>query len=75
MVCLPCIVAPVFLWLWYNFLYPFFRPFMTKIWGGKPVEVAKASPAEGTETTTAPDLKAQPVVETPTCPFAAKKES
>jgi len=32
MVCLPCIIYPFFLWLWYEWIYPYVKPFVVRFW-------------------------------------------
>ncbi|XP_075442204.1 UPF0729 protein C18orf32 homolog [Ascaphus truei] len=48
MVCIPCIVIPVLLWVYKKFLepyvYPFIAPFINRIWPSKSV---KEVPAPG----------------------------
>ncbi|XP_075041936.1 UPF0729 protein C18orf32 homolog isoform X2 [Mixophyes fleayi] len=47
MVCIPCIVIPVLLWVYKKFLepivYPFISPFINRIWPKKAVQSAPAS--------------------------------
>ncbi|XP_063815230.1 UPF0729 protein C18orf32 homolog [Pseudophryne corroboree] len=47
MVCIPCIVIPVLLWVYKKFLepivYPFISPFINRIWPKKCVQSAPAS--------------------------------
>lgn len=42
MVCIPCIVIPVLLWIYKKFLepyiYPVISPFVSRIWPGKAVQ-------------------------------------
>ncbi|XP_063312873.1 UPF0729 protein C18orf32 homolog [Pelobates fuscus] len=42
MVCIPCIVIPIFLWVYKKFLepivYPFIAPFINRIWPKKAVQ-------------------------------------
>ncbi|XP_008324297.2 UPF0729 protein C18orf32 homolog [Cynoglossus semilaevis] len=44
MVCIPCIVIPVLLWVYKRFLepiiYPFIAPFINTFWNKKPVTEA-----------------------------------
>uniref|UniRef100_A0A8C8VPN1 Chromosome 18 open reading frame 32 n=1 Tax=Pelusios castaneus TaxID=367368 RepID=A0A8C8VPN1_9SAUR len=47
MVCIPCIVIPVLLWVYKKFLepyvYPIISPFIKRIWPGKAVQGALAT--------------------------------
>ncbi|XP_045383978.1 UPF0729 protein C18orf32 homolog [Lemur catta] len=42
MVCIPCIVIPVLLWVYKKFLepyiYPLISPFVSRIWPGKAIQ-------------------------------------
>ncbi|CAI9613028.1 unnamed protein product [Staurois parvus] len=48
MVCIPCIVIPVLLWVYKKFLepiiYPFISPFISRIW---PKKAVQSSPSPG----------------------------
>lgn len=35
MVCLPCIAAPVLLFIWYKFFYPLLRPILERYFGDR----------------------------------------
>lgn len=32
MVCIPCIIAPVVLWIWFKFIQPLLQPIVSRIW-------------------------------------------
>ncbi|XP_034956525.1 UPF0729 protein C18orf32 homolog [Zootoca vivipara] len=54
MVCIPCIVIPILLWVYKRFLepylYPIISPFIKRIWPKRAVqETAKKDPKGGTE--------------------------
>ena len=63
MVCVSCIVIPVFLWLWHKYL----QPLVLRFWG--PLPWGAAQPVEGT---TDPKVDADKDTSSKTCPFASK---
>ncbi|CAL8279131.1 unnamed protein product [Merluccius merluccius] len=54
MVCIPCIVIPVLLWVYKRFLepiiYPFISPFINKFWPKKAVQEPAPGIAKNAET-------------------------
>ncbi|KAJ3606036.1 hypothetical protein NHX12_028079 [Muraenolepis orangiensis] len=72
MVCIPCIVIPVLLWVYKRFLepiiYPFIAPFINKFWPKKAVQEPGPDAAKITETTngtsTVSDLSENPSIRT-----------
>ncbi|XP_021070035.1 UPF0729 protein C18orf32 homolog [Mus pahari] len=38
MVCIPCIVIPVLLWIFKKFLEPYIYPVVSRIWPKKPIQ-------------------------------------
>ncbi|TRY97114.1 hypothetical protein DNTS_032781 [Danionella cerebrum] len=50
MVCIPCIVIPVLLWVYKRFLepivYPFISPIIARFWKKTPITETKHAPAE-----------------------------
>ncbi|KAM8962250.1 UPF0729 protein C18orf32 homolog [Pelodytes ibericus] len=59
MVCIPCIVIPVLLWVYKKFLepivYPFIAPFINRIWPKKAVQSVTDSSKKETNGTCKPD--------------------
>ncbi|XP_020373702.2 UPF0729 protein C18orf32 homolog [Rhincodon typus] len=51
MVCIPCIVIPVLLWVYKKFLepilYPFISPFISRLWSKRVVKEEIATPKTG----------------------------
>ncbi|XP_067886555.1 UPF0729 protein C18orf32 homolog [Heterodontus francisci] len=51
MVCIPCIVIPVLLWVYKKFLepilYPFISPFISRLWPKRAVKEEVAAPKVG----------------------------
>ncbi|XP_068127984.1 UPF0729 protein C18orf32 homolog [Hyperolius riggenbachi] len=51
MVCIPCIVIPVLLWVYKKFLepivYPFISPFISRLWPKKAVQGTPTSGGQG----------------------------
>ncbi|XP_017537488.1 UPF0729 protein C18orf32 homolog [Pygocentrus nattereri] len=54
MVCIPCIVIPVLLWVYKRFLepiiYPFISPFISRFWTKKAVQETGTGTGTGTST-------------------------
>uniref|UniRef100_A0A8B9JZX3 Chromosome 18 open reading frame 32 n=1 Tax=Astyanax mexicanus TaxID=7994 RepID=A0A8B9JZX3_ASTMX len=55
MVCIPCIVIPVLLWVYKRFLepiiYPFISPFISRFWTKKAVQETGTETGKGTAST------------------------
>ncbi|XP_038646430.1 UPF0729 protein C18orf32 homolog isoform X1 [Scyliorhinus canicula] len=51
MVCIPCIVIPVLLWVYKKFLepilYPFISPFISRLWPKRAMKEEMATPKAG----------------------------
>ncbi|KAM9451377.1 UPF0729 protein C18orf32 homolog [Clarias gariepinus] len=54
MVCIPCIVIPVLLWVYKRFLepiiYPFISPFISRFWTKTAVQEAETTDTQGKQT-------------------------
>jgi hypothetical protein len=65
MVCISCIVIPVFLWLWHKYL----QPLVLRFWG--PLPWGTPQPVDST---TDPTVDADKETSNTTCPFSSKSK-
>lgn len=80
MVCLPCIIYPFFLWLWYEWIYPYVKPVITKLWNENKHKVLGPNAASKSDTPSTEasgnELKTGDANNSAAkCPLSLKKES
>lgn len=47
MVCIPCILIPLFLWIYHRFIRPYIQPVISLFWKPKPVTDATPPDTDG----------------------------